>query len=167
MAGPIADLLGRPLGFNEQAKVILEGTFDVDSITSSLEACDIMKVMAHHDPSNPLSSESKLTLEKLKEDFSLVKESTALNPEGLHHGHWKSLIQHNDTFKPFGLMIMFAFSWAEPLAAWENALQICLPEDAPGKPLYMDLMYPTCMCCNENGFLYYLGSQDATMSDST
>ena len=88
-ARPIADLLGGPLGFNEHAKVVLEGTFNIDSITSSLEACNIVKAMMHHDPSNPLTSESKHTLEKLKEGFSFVKESTASNPKGLHHGHWK------------------------------------------------------------------------------
>ena len=44
-------------------------------------------------------------------------------------------IQDNDMFEPFGLMIMFAFSWAEPLAAWENVLQNCLPKDAPGIPV--------------------------------
>jgi len=29
----------------------------------------------------------QLTIDKLKTGFSYIKESTSLNPEGLHHGH--------------------------------------------------------------------------------
>jgi hypothetical protein len=104
-------------------------------ITPDLEVRDIVKAMAHSDPSYPLTSDSELTIEKLKERFRYIKESTGSNPKGLHHGHWKSLIQDDDAFKPFALMIMFAFRWAEPPEAWKNALEVILPKDDPTKPI--------------------------------
>jgi hypothetical protein len=132
-SGPIAEHLG-PHEWKEVSQQILEGTFDIDSITDDLDVQDVIKAMSHHDPTNPTNSNSCLTIEKLKEGFSYVKESTSSNPEGLHHGHWKSLIQDDAVFKPFVLMIMFAFRWGEPPNVWSNSLQICLPKDDPNTP---------------------------------
>jgi hypothetical protein len=86
VAGPIAKLLG-PHEWNEVSEQILAGTFDIDSITKDVDVRDIVKAMSHHDPPNPLTSDSQLTIEKLRDGFELVKESTSSNPEGLHHGH--------------------------------------------------------------------------------
>jgi hypothetical protein len=91
--------------------------------------------MAHSNPSNVLTSDSELTIEKLKEGFGYIKQSTGSNPEGLHHGHWKSFIQDEYAFKPFTLMIMFAFRWAKPPEAWKNALQVILPKDDRSEPI--------------------------------
>jgi hypothetical protein len=132
-SGPIAEHLG-PHKWNKVSQQILEGTFDIDSITDDLDVRDVIKAMSHHNPTNPSNSNSRLTIEKLKEGFSYVKESTSFNPEGLHHGHWKSLIQDDDIFEPFALMIMFAFRWGEPPAVWSNSLQICLLKDDLNTP---------------------------------
>lgn len=165
-SGPIADLIG-PLEYNDYAKQILNGTFDIDSITDDLEVRDIVRAMAHSDPSNPLQSDTELTVEKLKEGFSYVKESTSSNPEGLHHGHWKSLIQDDDAFEPFALIIMFAFKWGEPHAACENALQIVLRTQR--RPTRTDQEHsnptdPACLCRYEYGIPHHLGPRDATAS---
>jgi hypothetical protein len=37
---------------------ILAGTFDIDSITDDVDVRDIVKAMSHHDPANPLTSDS-------------------------------------------------------------------------------------------------------------
>jgi hypothetical protein len=74
-----------------------------------------------------MRASSQLTIPKIKTGFKFVKENTSSNPEGLHQGHWKSLIHDDDALKPFALMIMFAFQWGEPPKTWENSLQICLP----------------------------------------
>jgi hypothetical protein len=100
--GPIAKFLG-PHKWNKVSEQIL------DSITNDIDIRDIVKAMSHHDPANPLTSDSRLPIEKLKEGFKQVKESTSSNPEGLHHGHWKALIYNDEAFEPFALMIMFAF----------------------------------------------------------
>jgi len=89
----------------------LNGTFDIDSITDDIVLRDVVKAMAHSNPDSPVTSDSRLTVEKLKEGFSLIKESTSSNQEGLHHGHWKTLIKDDNAFKPYALMIMFAFKW--------------------------------------------------------
>jgi len=128
-SGPVADLIG-PL-FNKFSEQILNGTFDIDSITDSIKLRDIIKAMAHPDPYNPISSNYLLTLDDRKERFSFIKESTSSAPNGLHHGHWKTLICDDNAFKPFSLMIMFAFRWGE----LENALQIILGKDEPGEPI--------------------------------
>jgi hypothetical protein len=134
VSGPISQLLG-PFEFNSISKQILDGTFDIDSITQDLDVRDMVKAMAHSDPLNPLISDSELTIEKLKLGFRYIKESTGSNPEGLHHGHWKSLIQDDEAFEPFALMIMFAFRWGEPPDTWKNALQVILPKDDPTEPI--------------------------------
>jgi hypothetical protein len=91
--------------------------------------------MSHSDPNNPIMSDSKLTIEKLKQGFSYVKESTSSNPEGLHHGIWKSLIKDEDSFEPYALMIIFSFKYGKPPNVWTNSHQIILGKDKPGKPI--------------------------------
>lgn len=91
--------------------------------------------MAHSDPANPIEADSELTIEKLKQGFSFIKESMASNPKGLHHGHWKTLIKDDEAFEPYALMIMFAFKYGEPPDVWTNFLQIILGKDDPGKPI--------------------------------
>lgn len=91
--------------------------------------------MAHPDPTNPIETGSDRTIEKLKEGFSFIKESTASSPEGLHHGVWKTLIRDDDAFEPYALMIMFAFKFGEPPDAWTNATQVMLGKDDPGTPI--------------------------------
>jgi hypothetical protein len=88
--------------------------------------------MAHY---NPMGASRQLMIPKIKNGFKFVKESTSSNPEGLHHGHWKSLIHDDDALKPFVLIIMFAFHWGKPLKTWESSLQICLPKDEPNLPI--------------------------------
>jgi hypothetical protein len=112
-SGPVADLLG-PFEFNEYSQQILRGKFDIDSISDDIQLRSIIKAMSHSDPNNPITSDSELTIEKLKQGFSYVKESTSSNPEGLHHGIWKSLIKDEDAFEPYALMIIFAFKYGEP-----------------------------------------------------
>jgi hypothetical protein len=89
--------------------------------------------MSHSDPNNPITSDSKLTIENLKQGFSYVKESTSSNPKGLHHGTWKSLIKDKDAFELYTLMIIFAFKYGEPPDVWTNSHQIILGKDEPGK----------------------------------
>jgi hypothetical protein len=91
--------------------------------------------MAHPDPTNPIKTGSNLTIEKLKEGFSFIKESTASSPKGLHHGVWKTLIKDDDAFKLYALMIMFAFKFGEPPNAWTNAMQVMIRKDDPGTPI--------------------------------
>jgi hypothetical protein len=134
VSGPIAKFLG-PHEWNNVSEQILAGTFDIDSITNDVDVRDIVKAMSHHDPPNALTPDSRLTIKKLRDGFKRVKESTSSNPEGLHHGHWKSLIYNDEAFEPFALMIMFAFRWGEPPKVWANSLQICLPKDEPNTPI--------------------------------
>jgi hypothetical protein len=91
--------------------------------------------MAHSNPANPIEANSELTIDKLKTGFSYIKESTSSNPDGLHHGHWKMLIKDEDAFKPYALMIMFAFKFGEPPDAWTSSHQIILGKDSSGKPI--------------------------------
>ncbi len=91
--------------------------------------------MAPSDPTNPLKPESKLSIKKLHEGFSYMKESTSLNPAGLHRGVWKTLIRDEDAFEPYALMIMFAFKFGEPPHVWTNSQQVILGKDDPGKPI--------------------------------
>jgi hypothetical protein len=62
-----------------------------------------------------------------------IKERTSSNPEGLHHGIWKTLIKDDDAFKPYAFMIMFAFKYGKPPDVWTNSHQIILGKDNPGK----------------------------------
>jgi hypothetical protein len=64
-----------------------------------------------------------------------MKESTSLNPAGLHRGVWKTLIRDEDAFEPYALMIMFAFKFGEPPHVWTNSQQVILGKDDPGKPI--------------------------------
>jgi hypothetical protein len=77
-SGPVADLLGR-FEFNEYLQQILRGKFNIDLISDDIQLRSIIKVMSHSDPNNPITSDSKLTIEKLKQGFSYVKESTSSN----------------------------------------------------------------------------------------
>jgi hypothetical protein len=61
--------------------------------------------MAHYNPNNPMQASSQLTIPKIKTGFKFVRESTSSNPEGLHHGHRKSLIHNDDALEPFALMM--------------------------------------------------------------
>jgi hypothetical protein len=134
VSGPIANLLG-PFEFNEYSQQILRGKFDIDLISDDIQLRAIIKATAHSDPANPIKADSELTIEKLKQGFSFIKESMASNPKGLHHGHWKTLIKDDEAFEPYALMIMFAFKYGEPPDIWTNSLQIILGKHDPGKPI--------------------------------
>jgi hypothetical protein len=73
--------------------------FDIESISDDIHPHRIVATMAHSDPANPIEPDSELTIEKLKEGFSFIKESTALSPNGLHHGVSKTLIKNDEAFK--------------------------------------------------------------------
>jgi hypothetical protein len=132
--GPVVDLIG-PFEFNESSQQILRGKFDIDSISDDIQLRSIIKAMAHSNPANPIETDSKLTIDKLKTGFSYIKESTSSNPDGLHHGHWKTLIKDDDAFEPYALMIMFAFKFGEPPDTWMSSHQIILGNDSPGEPI--------------------------------
>jgi hypothetical protein len=72
--------------------------------------------MAHSNPNSPISSESELTVEKLKQGFLYIKESTASSPEGLHHAQ----------------MIMFAFKLAEPPKTRPHVHQVIIRKTSQG-----------------------------------
>jgi hypothetical protein len=91
--------------------------------------------MSHSDPTNLIETDSKLMIKKLKQGFLYINESTSSNPEGLHHAISKTLIKDEDAFKPYALMIMFAFKYREPPDVWTNSHQIILGKDNPGKPI--------------------------------
>ncbi len=103
--------------------------------------------MAHSDPMNPIESDSELTIEKLKEGFSFIKESTASNPDGLHHGIWKTLIKNHDAFELYALMIMFAFKFGEPPDTWTNAMQVMVGKDDPGEPIKIHHIWRIQLVC--------------------
>jgi hypothetical protein len=105
-SGPVADVLGS-FEFNKVSQQILQGEFDIDTITNDIQLHSIIKAMSHSDPTNPIKTNSKLMIEKLKQGFLYIKESTSSNPEGLRHGIWKTLIKDEDAFEQYALMIMF------------------------------------------------------------
>jgi hypothetical protein len=78
VSGPIAKFLG-PHEWNKVSEQILARTFDIDSITNDVDVRDIVKAMSHQDPPNALTPDSRLTIEKLKDGFKRVKESTTGN----------------------------------------------------------------------------------------
>ena len=125
----------------------MKGEFDIDSIANDIELCNIVMAMAHLDPLNPIESDSELTVDKLCEGFSYIKESTALNPDGLHHGHWKTLIKDDDAFEPYALMIMFAFKFGEPPNMWTSAHQVMLGKDEPGQPIKITHIHRVQLVC--------------------
>ena len=126
--GLIANKIG-PFKFNEYSKQILQGTFDIESLTNSVEVIDIVKAMRYINPANPPEFDCTLTGPDLREQFKKVKESTASSPTGLHYGHWKMLRKDEDTFEPFAMLISFAFQWGIPPRAWETTVQPVLEKD--------------------------------------
>ncbi len=84
---------------------------------------------------------------KLKQGFLYIKESTSSNPEGLHHGIWKTLIKDEDAFEPYALMIMFAFKYGEPPDVWTNSHQIILGKDNPGEPIKINWIHCIQLVC--------------------
>jgi hypothetical protein len=80
VSGPVTNLIG-PFEFNGHSEALLNGTFNIDAITDNIVLCDVVKAMAHSNPNSPITSESELTVEKLRQGFSYIKESTASSPE--------------------------------------------------------------------------------------
>jgi hypothetical protein len=95
---PITNILG-PFEWNEASKQILNVTFNINSITSNVDVRDIMQAMAHYDLNNWMQASSQLTILKIKNGSKFIKESSSSNPEGLHQGHWESLIHNDDALK--------------------------------------------------------------------
>jgi hypothetical protein len=91
--------------------------------------------MAHSNPANLIETDNELTIDKLKTGFSYIKESISSNPDGLQHGHWKTLIKDDDAFELYALMIMFAFKFGEPPYTWMSSHQIILGKDSTGEPI--------------------------------
>jgi len=131
-----------PYDFNDYSQVILNGTFDIDSITDDIELQDIVKAMRYNNPDDPPDVDCTITIEQLRQGFRDANESTASSPTGLHYGHWKSLLHDEDLFLPFGLMIMFAGKFGVPLTEWEEAVQPIAEKD-PGNPKIMQMR---CLC---------------------
>jgi len=132
VTGPVAHLIG-PYDFNEHAQDILNGTFDIDSITDNIELRDIVKAMRYDNPSNPPNIDCSISIKQLKQGFKDANESTSSSPTGLHYGHWKSLLHDDDLFLPYGLMIIFAGKFGIPPSQWEEAVQPIIEKD-PGNP---------------------------------
>ena len=145
-SGPIANLI-RPLEFNKYSQQILKGEFDIDSITDDIELWDIVKAMAHLDPMNPIESDNKCMINKLPEGFSYIKESTASNPDELHHGNWKTLIKDDNAFKPYALMIMFAFKFGKPPNILTSIHLVMLGKDDPGQPIKINHIHQVQLVC--------------------
>lgn len=101
---PVAESIST-FKFYECSKQILQGEFDIDLISDNIQLHAIVKAMAHSDPANLIESDGKLTIKKLKEGFSFIKESTASSPHRLHHGVWKMLIKNDNAFELYTLMI--------------------------------------------------------------
>ena len=96
---------------------------------------------------NPLESNSELTIKKLHQGFSYIKESTASNLEGLHHSHWNTLIKDDNAFEPYALMIMFTFKFCEPPDALTHAHQVMLGKDDPGTPIKLNCIHCIQLVC--------------------
>jgi len=128
--GPVANLIG-PYDFNEHSQAILNGTFDIDSITEDINLRDVVKAMRYENPDDPPEIDCTITIEQLQKGFRDASESTASSPSGLHYGHWKSLLHDDDLFLPFGLMIIFAGKFGVPPAEWEEAVKPIAEKD-PG-----------------------------------
>jgi hypothetical protein len=75
-AGPIAKILG-PLEWNNASKQILNGTFNIDSITSNADIQDIVKAMAHYDPNNPCKQVVNSQFPRSRLVLSLSKRGSA------------------------------------------------------------------------------------------
>ena len=103
--------------------------------------------MAHPDLAIPIESDSELMINKLCDGFSYFKGSTASNPEGLYHGHWKTLIKDNEAFEPYTLMIMFAFKFGEPPDAWTHAHQVMPSKDEPRQPIKINHIHHIQLLC--------------------
>ena len=131
-SGPISTKIG-PFEFNESSEQILQGTFDIDSLTDCVYMRDIIKSMRHDDPCNPPELNCDLTVDDLKQGFKNIKESTSSSPSGLHHGHWKTFLQDDTIFDIYAAMIIFSFKWGVPPEPWEKAVQ-CLIEKDAGRP---------------------------------
>jgi hypothetical protein len=134
ISGPVSEHIG-PFKFNECSTQILWGEFNINSISDNIKLQAIITAMAHSNPTSPIESDSKLTVKKLKEGFSFIKESTASSPNGLHHGFWKTLIKDEHAFEPYTLIIMFAFKFGEPPDACTNPMQDMLGKDDPGESI--------------------------------
>jgi len=57
VTGPVAKRIG-PFKFNEHSRAILNGTFDIDSISDDIVLRDVVKAMAHSNPASPVTSDS-------------------------------------------------------------------------------------------------------------
>ena len=119
----------RPFEQNEFSDQILQGSFNINLLTSSVEVQDIVKSMSYQDTSNPLEFDCTITVNQLKEQFKVAKESTASSRNGLHYGHWKILLQDDNGLFPYASMICFAFKWGVPTKAWEMVVQPVLKKD--------------------------------------
>lgn len=131
VTGPISERIG-PFEYNETSESILNGTYPIEEITNNLEVIDLVKVMSRPNSAVPVEDQGSLSLEQLRKGFLSLKEGTSSSPEGLHHGHWKTLAADEEAFKPFGYMIMFASRWTEIPTAWQTAVQVILGKD-PGE----------------------------------
>jgi hypothetical protein len=130
----IAEYL-RPFELNKYSQQILKGEFDIDSISENIQLRAIIKAMSHSDPRNPISSDSKLTVEKLRIGFGFIPESTSSEAECFHHGIWKTLIKDDEAFEPYATMILFAFKFGKPPDAWTTSHQVLLGKDDLGEPI--------------------------------
>jgi len=88
----------------------------------------------------PLEVDCTITIKQLQQGFRDTKESMSSSLSCLHYSHWKSLLDDDDLFLPFGLMIIFADKFGVPLVEWEEAVQPIAEKD-PGNPKI------TRMCC--------------------
>jgi len=52
VTGPVANLVG-PYDFNKHSQAILNGTFDINSITDNIELQDVVKAMCYDNPDEP------------------------------------------------------------------------------------------------------------------
>ncbi len=85
--------------------------------------------------------------QSLQHGILYIKERTSSNPKGLHHGKWKALIKDNDTFKPYALMIMFAFKYGKSPDIWTNSHQIILGKDTLGKLIKINQIHQIQLVC--------------------
>ena len=123
-----------PFDDNEHCDEILNGTFDMSSITAMPEVRDIIMGMRYpniNQPTPPI--DTTITNDEFFQMIFHTRERTSSSPSGRHYGHYRTLLCNPTLLGCIASIANFCFTWGVSLCRWEKAIQPLIPKD-PGVP---------------------------------
>ena len=92
VSGPISEKIG-PFDQNQYCDEVLNGTFDFEEFSDTMEVKELIEGMRFPVPSDPTPEiDAEINYDGVSKAMAHTKERTSSPPSGRHYGHYRTLL---------------------------------------------------------------------------